>query len=160
MATARARPAQRSPATLHVAEPPAAYARRPRIVADATVLAAAVFGEDEQHQAVALLQGRALTAPHLVDYEMTSVALKKLRRERLPEAAVAASLDAYVALAVERHAVDPAAVLALAQRYKLTAYDAAYLWLAERLEAPLATFDAALARAAQDHLAGGGIDGD
>ena len=46
--------------------------------------------------------------------------------------------------------------MALAQRYKLTAYDAAYLWLAERLEAPLATFDAALARAAREHLEGGG----
>ena len=140
---------------LHVAEPPAAYARRPRIVADATVLAAAIFGENEQQQAVALLHGRALSAPHLVDYEMTSVALKKLRRERLPDAAVAASLDAYTALAIERHPVDPAAVLALAQRYRLTAYDAAYLWLAERLEAPLATFDGLLARAAQQHLAGG-----
>jgi predicted nucleic acid-binding protein len=125
-------------------------------VADATVLAAAIFGEGEQHQAVALLQGRALTAPHLVDYEMTSVALKKLRRERLPDAAVAAALDAYAALAIERHAVDPTAVLSLAHRYKLTAYDAAYLWLAERLEAPLATFDTLLARAAQEHLTGGG----
>jgi predicted nucleic acid-binding protein len=102
-----------------------------------------------------LLQGRAITAPHLVDYEMTSVALKKLRRERLPDAAVAAALGAYTALAIERHAVDPTAVLTLAQHYTLTAYDAAYLWLAERLEAPLATFDALLARAAQEHLAGG-----
>jgi predicted nucleic acid-binding protein len=143
-----------------VAEPPAAYARRPRIVADATVLAAAVFAEGEWPQAVALLQGRALAAPHLVDYEMTNVALKKLRRGRLAGDTVAASLDAYSGLAIERHAVDPPAVLALAHRYDLTAYDAAYLWLAERLEAPLATFDAALARAAQDHLAGGGTDGD
>jgi predicted nucleic acid-binding protein len=156
MAVERTRVPRRSAATLHVAEPPAAYARRPRIVADATVLAAAIFGEDEQHQAVALLQGRALTAPHLVDYEMTSVALKKLRCERLSHNAVAASLDAYTALAIERHVVDPTAVLALAERYRLSAYDAAYLWLADRLEAPLATFDALLARAAHEHLTGGG----
>jgi predicted nucleic acid-binding protein len=141
--------------TLHVAEPPAAYARRPRIVADATVIAAAIFGEAEQDQANALLQGRALVAPHLVDYEMTNVALKKLHRGRVGAAEVAASLDDYAALAIERHGIDPRAVVALAQRYRLTAYDAAYLWLAERLEAPLATFDVALARAAQDHLAGG-----
>lgn len=158
MAAGRVRSAQRPTVTLRVAEPPAAYARRPRIVADATVLAAAVFGESEQPQAVALLQGRGLAAPHLVDYEMTNVALKKLRRGRLAEYAVAASLDAYSGLAIERYAVDPAAVLALAQRYKLTAYDAAYLWLADRLEAPLATFDSSLARAAQDHLTGGPSD--
>jgi predicted nucleic acid-binding protein len=91
---------------------------------------------------------------------MASVALKKLRREHLPEAAAAGALDVFSALAIERHAIDCLAVLALAQRYKLTAYDAAYLWLAERLEAPLATFDAALARAAQQHLAGGAPDAD
>lgn len=150
---------RRSPATLHVAEPSAAYARRPRMVADATVLAAAMYGEEEQAQAAALLQGRTLAAPHLVDYEMASVALKKQRRERLPEAAVVAGLELFAALAIERHAIDVIAVLALAQRYKLTAYDAAYLWLAERLEAPLATFDAALARAARDHLSDGAPDG-
>jgi predicted nucleic acid-binding protein len=142
-------------ATLRVAESPAAYARRPRIVADATVLAAALFGEAEQDEAVALLQGRTLAAPHLVDCEITNVALMKMRRGRLAQAAVAASLEAYAGLAIERHAIHPVAVLALASRYGLTAYDAAYLWLAEQLEAPLATFDAALARAAQTHLADG-----
>jgi predicted nucleic acid-binding protein len=119
------------------------------------VLAASVYGEDEQLQAVALLRGRALAAPHLVDYEVTNVGLNKVRRELLAATAVIAALEAYAALAIERHAVDPPAVLALAQRYGLTAYDAAYLWLADRLAAPLATFDAALARAAQEHLAGG-----
>ncbi|MCX7892978.1 MAG: type II toxin-antitoxin system VapC family toxin [Burkholderiales bacterium] len=142
-------------ATLRVAEPPAAYARRPRIVADTTVLAAAVFGEEEAAQAVALLQGRLAAAPHLVDFEMTNVAVMKVRRARLPQEAVATALAAYGALVIERHGIDPAAALTLALRYRLTAYDAVYLWLAERLEAPLATFDATLARAAQAHLAGG-----
>ena len=156
MVPGRARRAQSSTATLHVAEPPVAYARRPRIVADATVLAAVLFGEDEQREAVALLRGRALVAPHLVDYEITNVALNKLRRGRLPLDSVSASLDA-VRTRNRAACNDLAAVLALAQRYRLTAYDAAYLWLAEQLEAPLATFDTALARAAQDHLAGGAI---
>lgn len=153
MTPAGARTARGSP-TLHLAESPAAYARRPRIVADATVLAATLFGEDEQDQAIALLRGRALAAPHLVDYEIANVAVNKLRREQLPTVLLSAALDAYAKLAIERHAIDLAPVLALAQRYRLTAYDAAYLWLAEQLEAPLATFDTALARAAQDHLAG------
>lgn len=139
---------------LHIAEPPASYASRPRLVADATVLAAVIFGEAEQQQAVALLRGRTLSAPHLLHYEMTNVALKKLRRERLSESAIAESLETYAALAVERYAVATQPVLSLAQRDDLTAYDAAYLWLAEQLEAPLATFDGQLARAAGKHLAG------
>jgi predicted nucleic acid-binding protein len=38
-------------------------------------------------------------------------------------------------------------VLALARKYKLTAYDAAYLELAQRKNMPLATADRALAKA-------------
>lgn len=150
--------ARRAGVVLHVAEPPAAYARRPWLVADATVIAAVVFGEGEQAQAVALLHGRALAAPHLIDYELTSVGLKKLRRERCPSAAVVSALETFAALPIERHPVDPPAVLALAERYALTAYDAAYLWLAEKMEAPLATFDTKLAHAARQHLSGNDDD--
>lgn len=140
-------------ARLHIAESPAAYRRRPRLVADASVLAAAIFGDEEEREpALAFLQGRSLTAPHLVDCEMASVALKKLRRERLPEAAVEEALSLFASLDIERHAVAPEAIFALARRYDLTAYDAAYLWLAEHLEAPLATFDQALAEAARRHF--------
>lgn len=142
------------PVSLRVAESASAYDRRPRLVVDATVLAAALFGEAEQQQAAALLQARALCAPQLVDYEIANVAVKKLRRERLAESAVLACLDAYAALDLQRHAVELGPVLILAQRYQLTAYDAAYLWLAEQLEAPLATFDTQLATAAEKHLAG------
>lgn len=40
---------------------------------------------------------------------------------------------------------------ALAQRYKLTIYDAAYMELAERHDVPLATLDKRLAKAAVEH---------
>ena len=43
-------------------------------------------------------------------------------------------------------------VTALAAQYGLSAYDAAYLWLAVDLRAPLLTFDQRLARAAQQQL--------
>jgi predicted nucleic acid-binding protein len=37
-------------------------------------------------------------------------------------------------------------------QWKLSAYDAAYLWLAVELKAPLATFDTRLGNAARSHL--------
>lgn len=154
MSGPRRKRAAHSAALLHIAEPPVAYVGRPRLVADATVLAAVVFGEAEREQAVALLYGRAIVAPHLVDYEIASVALKKARRERLPSAAVMAALEGYAAIPIERHAVAVGAMFSIAQRYALTAYDAAYLWLAAELETPLATFDDRLAAAAGKHLAG------
>lgn len=47
------------------------------------------------------------------------------------------------------HAPDGDALLHLARKHRLTAYDAAYLELALRAAAPLATLDDRLARAAR-----------
>ena len=140
------------PSRLHVAEPRAAYLSRPALVPDASIVAAALFGEENRAEAEALLHARALHAPHLLDYEIAGVGIKKIRRGNLPEAAVATALGAYARVPIERHAVDADALLALAQRYGLTVYDAAYLCVAERLAAPLATFDEKLAAAARIHL--------
>jgi predicted nucleic acid-binding protein len=137
---------------LRVAEPKAAYLSRPALVADASIVAAALFGEANRAEAEALLHARALHAPHLLDYEIAGVGVKKIRRENLPESAVAAALRAYGRVPIERHVVDAEALVAVAERYGLTAYDAAYLCVAERLAAPLATFDEKLAAAAQLHL--------
>jgi predicted nucleic acid-binding protein len=149
----RRRPSREAPQapTLHIAEPPAAYARRPAIVVDASVLAATLFGEERHALAVSMLQVRALAAPQLVDYEIGNVALKKLR-SGATSADLRGAMEDFLALDLARHPVDLPAALALAQRYGLSAYDAAYLWLAEHLQAPLATFDDKLAAAARRHL--------
>ena len=57
-------------------------------------------------------------------------------------------------LAIERHGVDVESMRSVAERYRLTAYDAAYLCVAESIGAPLATLDTKLADAARAHLAG------
>ena len=57
-------------------------------------------------------------------------------------------------MVIELHPIDPLVTTDLAQRYQLSAYDAAYLWLAADLMCPLATFDERLAAAAQTHLSG------
>jgi predicted nucleic acid-binding protein len=142
-------------ARLIVAEPPAAYGRRPRLVVDASVLAAAVFAEAALDEAVAWMRGRALCAPHLLDYELANVALNKVRRRSITGAAAVSAVEALVSLDLERHAIAPGDMLELAVQYGITAYDAAYLWLAGNLQAPLATFDAALGAAAHKHLGGG-----
>jgi predicted nucleic acid-binding protein len=151
------RPTREPGIRLRIAEPRASYPNRPALVTDASVIASALFGEDGHAEALALLHGRALHAPDLLDYEIASVALKKLRSERPPLGSIRAALHAYARLPIERHALDAAAiatVVAIAERHRLTTYDAAYLHLAERLTAPLATLDDRLAEAALRHLAG------
>lgn len=135
--------------SLHIAEPPAQYQVRPPIVVDCSALAGIVFREPWGEQAAQQLEARSLHAPWLLQVEIASVAVKKLRRG---EDHAAYGLGLAAEMAIDLHAVDPVAVADLAQRYELSAYDAAYLWLAAELRCPLATFDAQLAQAAQTHL--------
>lgn len=135
--------------SLHIAEPPAQYQVRPPIVVDCSALAGIVFREPWGEQAAQQLEARSLHAPWLLQVEIASVAVKKLRRG---EDHAAYGLGLAAEMAIELHAVDPVAVADLAQRYELSAYDAAYLWLAADMRCPLATFDAQLAQAAQTHL--------
>lgn len=137
---------------LIVVEPSAAYGERPRLVVDASVLAAALFAEAGREHALSWMRGRKLCAPHLVDCEITNVALAKVQRKALDTARARQALGLLSGLDLERHSVDAVAVFELASRTRLTAYDAAYLWLAGALNAPLATFDARLGAAALDHL--------
>ncbi|MGQ0711893.1 MAG: type II toxin-antitoxin system VapC family toxin [Rhodoferax sp.] len=136
---------------LLVAEPPPAYLHRPALVVDCSMLAAVLFREPWCDQAEPQLRGRTLHAPQLLTVEIASVALKKHRRGEVHALPALAHLDT---LAMELHSTPSAAVAALALRWQLSAYDACYLWLAEYLRCPLATFDEKLGRAAQQHLAG------
>jgi len=133
----------------YVAEPPAQYLVRPAMVIDCSALAGIVFQEPWQDEALQRISGRTLHAPGLLSFEITSVAVKKLRRG---EAHAADGLEQAVGMDVELHDINLQQVCELALRYQLSAYDAAYLWLAAELKAPLATFDEKLATAAQAHL--------
>jgi len=67
-------------------------------------------------------------------------------RERVTE-----SLGLFLALPLDLHEPRPLVPRVWALRRNLTTYDAAYVALAEALEAPLLTLDGALARAVVRH---------
>ena len=136
---------------LYVAEPPNHYLVLPPLVVDCSTLAGLLFQEDSQNVAAQRIFGKALHAPYLLQVELTSVAAKKHKLGRTDIAQD--GLAQFRNLHIDLHQIEPEATLALAVRYKLAAYDAAYLWLAAELKAPLATFDEQLGRAAQVHLA-------
>lgn len=136
---------------LIVAEPAPRYLTRPPVVVDASLVCAVLFDEVEREQAQQRLSGKLLLAPKLLSHEVVNVAVRKFRRG-MPAEVVERALADYAVQAIDLCDTDLHGQYALAQHYQLSAYDAAYLWLAAELKAPLATFDAKLGKAAQRHL--------
>jgi predicted nucleic acid-binding protein len=119
------------------------------IVLDASVLANALA--DDHHDGAqardALRQAGALAAPDLIDVQTMAVLRTRWRAETLSDSRLHAAIDDLGALALDRY---PA--LALIRRIAelpahVTAYDAAYVALAEVLDCELVTADQRLSKA-------------
>jgi predicted nucleic acid-binding protein len=122
-------------------------------VIDASIAASWAF-KDEGHavatRALERLRTDIALAPALWWFEVRNALIVSERRGRITEVDTAAFLRGLARLGVTLdRAPDEAAILTLARQHRLTVYDAAYLELAGRSRAPLATLDSALAGAAR-----------
>jgi predicted nucleic acid-binding protein len=123
------------------------------VVVDASVALKWVFDdEDAVSQAVALrndaIDGRfGLVAPSLWLYEVTNGLLSAERRGRMDVRLGRRSLGYLVSLGIELVDPEPAATYEKAVAYGLSAYDAAYVALAEALETSLWSGDRGLCHA-------------
>jgi predicted nucleic acid-binding protein len=96
------------------------------------------------------LRAESAAAPSLWWFEVRNGLVMAERRARVTEQQTARFLREIWQLAITLdNSPDETGVLTLARRHGLTVYDAAYLELALRENLPLATLDAALARAAR-----------
>jgi predicted nucleic acid-binding protein len=127
------------------------------MIVDANVVLRAFFPDEEQAQAQALIRdhvvGRVqLAAPTLLLYEVTNAVVQAVRRGRIADGEGEGILAAFEGLGIEVEAVTWQQMLPLARRFDRSAYDAAYLALAEARGEPLVTGDLRLYRAVRDHL--------
>jgi predicted nucleic acid-binding protein len=116
-------------------------------VVDASVLVAFYVAEDPRRETVAarLAAGDALVAPAHLDAEVVS-ALRGLTRPRPTlAAAVPQALRHLATFPIKRIPLAPLLQRIWELRDNLTAYDAAYVTLAERIDGPLVTCDGKLA---------------
>lgn len=121
-------------------------------VVDASVSATWLL-PDETHpvaaQAYAMLDDDDAIVPAIWWFELLNILVVNERRGRLNADQAERALTLLLRLPIKEGArFDRSVVMALARKHSLTAYDAAYLELAKRAGLPLATLDAALARAA------------
>ena len=112
------------------------------IAADASLVVEALDGLPE---AIEVLTAEAVDAPHLIDAEVVQALRMLVLRGAIEAAAAQDRLTRWVHLPVRRH--DAATLLGRvwALRDALSAYDALYVALAERLDCPLVTADRRLA---------------
>ena len=122
------------------------------IVIDASITMAWCFEDQATSASDAVLhrlKQDSAVVPVLWQLEVINVLLVAERRGRINEAQAARFLGLLERLPIDVVASphDAQAVLAAGRRHGLSAYDAAYLTLAERLAAPLATLEERLAAA-------------
>jgi predicted nucleic acid-binding protein len=91
--------------------------------------------------------GDTLHAPALLDVEVAQVFRRIVSRGSMTANRGQAALVLLAGLPIERHAHEPLLQRIWDLRANLTAYDAAYVSLAEALGVPLLTRDSALAKA-------------
>lgn len=118
------------------------------IVVDCSAVIDALTGAPGTVELVDLLSAEDLHAPALMDYEVVAaVRGLVLRRHLTPSRAVDVLTD-FEDLPVERWPADAALrARAFQLRDAVSAYDAAYVALAEAMDCPLVTRDRRLARA-------------
>jgi predicted nucleic acid-binding protein len=100
----------------------------------------------EKVEARALAPQERLYAPHLLDLEVAQVLRRLTQLKEITAARAQEALDDYAGLLVERAAHRDLLPRVWQLRDSMTAYDGAYIALAEALDAPLLTCDGKLAR--------------
>ena len=118
------------------------------IVVDASAVVSLPLQLEEADAVMArMLSGRDRPqAPHLLDLEVAQVVRRYWRAGDITAARGEQAIRDLADLPLERHSHEPLLGRIWQLRNNVTAYDAAYIALAEALDAPLLTLDSALTR--------------
>ena len=118
-----------------------------KLVIDASTMGALFFQEPEAKFAEKRLSGKIWAAPVLLDYEMGSIFLKKLKVYPKLRSQLEECYQLYCKTEIERVEVPISSTIPIAEKFGLTIYDASYFWLAGALDIDLFTLDKALSSA-------------
>lgn len=122
-------------------------------VVDASVIVEMLLRSDVgEASRTRLVQRREeLHAPHFLDLEVANALRHCLLRGEIDDRRGGEALADLTLMSIKRHGHQPLLERIWQLRHNLTAYDAAYLALADRLDAPLLTRDSGLVSVAGHH---------
>ena len=111
------------------------------IVVESSAMVDALVGNPANPHLLAALADGDLHAPALLDFEVASALRGHLLAGKLNQARCAEAIEDFSALHIERHQMTALLGHVLDLRDNFTVYDAAYVVLAQALDAPLVTAD-------------------
>jgi predicted nucleic acid-binding protein len=114
------------------------------IVIEASAMVDALVDQPANPALLALIADSELHAPSVLDNEVASALRGHAKGGLLSDQRMADAADDFSALRIERYALAPMLRSVLALKDTYTVYDAAYIVLAQALDAPLVTADTKL----------------
>lgn len=118
-----------------------------RVIVDASAMVDLLIGTPSAGLVATRLAGVSLHAPAHFDAEVLSALGRLHRSDALAARSVTARLTRLADAPIERHPLGPLVLEAWKRRANLRLVDALYIALAEAIDAPVLTTDAALASA-------------
>jgi predicted nucleic acid-binding protein len=114
------------------------------IVIESSAMVNALVGDPANPDLLALLADEELHAPALLDFEVASALRGHVMGGKLDPVQLDDAVEDFIAFRIERHPMTGLLSHMLDLRKNLTVYDAAYLVLAQALEAPIVSADTKL----------------
>jgi predicted nucleic acid-binding protein len=118
-------------------------------VVDSSAVCAVIFLEPGAEKIQTRLDASRVIAPELLAFEVSNVFVTKCRTRTADIGILSQQFDAFLDAQLEYRVVDFEAVAEIAIRTKLSAYDASYLYLAQKLDSELVTLDRRLEQVAR-----------
>jgi len=119
------------------------------IIIDTSALIAVIAGEPERDRILLITEGKTLTGPGSIPWEIGNAFSAMFKQKRLPLDEAQKGIKIFESIPIRYIQVDFLRAIAIAEQTNMYAYDAYFLDCAIKLKAPLLTLDRKLKIAAQ-----------
>jgi len=121
-----------------------------KVLLDASAIMAVILNEPNRNTVITLTENATLLSPEVISFEIGNALVNLFKKRKITEEELLAAYKNYTAIPIESIKVDIEKALKIACKYKIYAYDAYYLEIANRLKLPLITFDGSMKKAGLD----------
>jgi predicted nucleic acid-binding protein len=121
-----------------------------KVLLDASAIMAVILNEPNRNTVIALTENATLLSPEIISFEIGNALINLFKKDKITEEELLAAYSNYTAIFIESIKVDVEKALKIACKYKIYAYDAYYLEIANRLKLPLVTFDGLMKKVGLD----------